>query len=188
MLAEIKRVARFLGAALGVLGVVGGLPSPPSAAAQLSGKSVSEDAGPVSDGSRSVSHGSRPVHERGRSTHESSVGALSGNSTRESGVGSMKSGTLSEISAGTVTSNRSLRREKAQARLAPAPPRIVWDETVELPVEWQPVYELDTLIEEISVIQPMARVEMQPEVDDSDSIDTLEGVEAVDDSDSPAAD
>lgn len=134
-----------------------GISSP--AAAQLSGKSVSEDAGPVSEDSRSVSHGSRPVHERGRSMHESSVGSLSGNSTYESSAGPMRSGSLSDITAGTVASDRSLRREKSQARLAPAPPRTVWEETVDAPVEWQVVTDLDPLVDDIGAIEPLARSE-----------------------------
>jgi hypothetical protein len=139
--------------------------------AQLGGKSVSEDSGPVSDGSRSVSHGSRPVHERGRTTHESSVGPLSGNSTYESASGPTKSGSVSDITAGTVASDRSLRREKAEARLAPAPPRIVWDETVEAPVFWEPVYNLDALVDEVSSIEPMARAEREPDEGSADTSD-----------------
>jgi hypothetical protein len=130
-----------------------------AAAAQLAGKSVSEDSGPVSELSRSVSHGSRPVHESGRTTHESSVGSLSGNSARESSVAPMKSGTVSEISAGSVTSDRSLHRESAAARLAPAPPRIGREEEPEATIEWQPVYDLDEMIEELSALQPAPREE-----------------------------
>jgi len=135
---------------------------PLEASAQLAGKSVSEDSGPVSEASRSVSHGSRPVHESGRSTHESSVGSLSGNSAREASVAPMKSGAVSEISAGTVTSNRSLRRERTARRLAPAPPRIGREEETEATIEWQPVYELDELIEDLSALEPMPREEPPP--------------------------
>lgn len=135
----------------------------PPATAEVEGKPVSEDAGPVSDGSRSVSHGSRPVHERGRTTHESSVGALSGNSTYESSTGPVRSGSLADITAGTVASDRSLRREKALARLVPAPPRSVWQETVDAPVEWQLVNDLDPLVEAIGAIEPMARADLETE-------------------------
>jgi len=153
----MKSLARFALTSFVVVTMVAS-----TAIAQLGGKSVSEDAGPVSETSRGLSDDSKPVHESGRTTHESSVGTLSGNSTRESAVGPMKSGSLSDISAGTVTSNRSLRREKAEARLAPAPPRIVWEETVDAPVEWQPYYDLDALVDAISAIQPIARAELPP--------------------------
>lgn len=127
--------------------------------AQLGGKSVTEDAGPVSELSTNVSNGSRPVHESGRTTHESSVGPLSGNSTHESSTGPMTSGTMSDITVGSVTSSRSLRRERNEARLAPAPPRMAPDGAVEQPLMWEPVYELDGLVEELGAIEPMERLD-----------------------------
>jgi hypothetical protein len=136
-----------------------------ASAAQLAGKSVTEDAGPVSDLSTNVRDGSRPVHETGRSTHESSVGALSGNSARESSVAPMKSGTMSDISAGSVTSSRSLRRERNEARLAPAPPRMAPDGG-EQPIYWEQVYDLEALAEQLEAIEPLDRAG-EPGVGDS---------------------
>jgi hypothetical protein len=136
------------------------------ASAQLSGRSVSEDSGPVSELSTNVRTGSRPVHERGRTVRESSVGFLSDGSTRESSMAPMKSGTFSEISAGTVTSDRSLRREKSRARLAPAPPRLGAERTMPPPVYWEPVYDLDGLVEDLGSIEPLPLSE-----DDVESFD-----------------
>jgi hypothetical protein len=129
------------------------------ASAQLGGRSVSEDSGPLSDISTNVRTNSNPVSEPGRSVRESDAGALSGNSTRESAVAPMKSGTFSDISAGTIGSARSLRREIAQERLAPAPPRLRREQPVPAPIYWEPVYELDGLLEDLGAIEPLERGE-----------------------------
>lgn len=142
--------------------------------AQLAGKSVSEDSGPVSELSTNVRTGSRPVHESGRTVRESSVGSLSGNSTRESSVSPMKSGPFSDISAGTVGSARSLRRENAQARLAPAPPRLWLEQAAPEPIYWEPVYELEDLVEDLGSIEPLEREE-----DFGDEVDAAEEPVAV---------
>jgi hypothetical protein len=136
--------------------------------AQLGGQPVSEGSGPVSDLSTNVRTGSRPVHERGRSVRESSVTTWPSGSVRESSVAPMKSGTFSELSAGTVTSDRSLRREKLQARLAPAPPRLGLDQVVPEPVYWEQVYELDELIDELGSIEPLPIARGEVEMDDGE--------------------
>jgi hypothetical protein len=135
--------------------------------AQLSGQPVSEGSGPVSDLSTNVRTGSRPVHERGRTVRESSVTTWSSGSVRESSVASVKSGTFSELSAGTVTSDRSLRSEKLQARLAPAPPRLGLEQAVPEPVYWEQVYELDDLIDELGSIEPLPIASGEVEIDGS---------------------
>lgn len=126
------------------------------AAAQLSGTSVSEDSGPLSEISTNVRSGSRPVHERGRSVRESSAGPLSGSTAGESSVAPVRSGTFSDISAGTVGSARSVRREKAESRLQPAPPRLGIGRPLPDPVYWEPVSNLDKLIEDLASIEPVA--------------------------------
>jgi len=140
-----------------------------SASAEVEGKSVSEDSGPVSDLSTNVRDGSRPVHERGRTTRESSVGSVgsdTGNSAGEASIAPMKSGTVSDITAGSVTSNRSLRRERNEARLAPAPPRMAPDGSSEEQVYWEPAFDLDGLLEDLGAVEPMDRVD--------DSVDAAE--------------
>lgn len=160
---EVHRLRRAVLERTVVALVVAALASP--AAGQLGGRSVSEDSGPVSEMSTNVRTNSRPVHEGGRSVRESSVGSLSGNSTRESSVAPMKSGTFSDISAGTVGSARSLRREIAQERLAPAPPRLRLERAEPAPIYWEPVYELDGLVEDLGSIEPLEREEDLGEAD-----------------------
>jgi hypothetical protein len=149
------------------------------AAAEVEGKSVSEDAGPVSDLSTNVGDGSAPVHERGRTMRETSagsVGSQTGDSTRESSVAPVKSGTISDIAAGSVSSSRSLRRERNEARLAPAPPRMAPDGGGEPQIFWEPAYDLDGLVEDVGAIEPMERVdatadEAQPVAEESANIE-----------------
>jgi hypothetical protein len=122
--------------------------------AQVRGKPVHQDTGPLSEMSTNVGAGSGPVHQWGRSVSDGSLGTLGGNAVRDSASGDVRSGPVSDISVGAVTSGRPVSGSGTVTDASAGAVKKDVDSPLGERIS-QPVRDLGPLLEQLHAVQPV---------------------------------
>lgn len=147
------------------------------AAAQVAGKPVSEDAGPVYEITRGMRDGSGPVFGDGGPVRGLSVESAANGPVRGSTSGTVRTGGVKDITVGSVRTQLPPGFHATTQRADAAELRVDDFAEPEPPPVAQPFTDLRTLVETLRAIEPLP--EHEPAADDATDEEVAQASEAL---------